>query len=137
MISLPRSFLLRRRSANTTGALLKSCAVYSDQLSNEYSFISSLAEVSSWKDLYDLPSFTFARLTIATAKVLKPYKMLVKEFNATPDAETIKALRKQAAATYNKSIAPLIGISEDQWIGETRNMAPIGEETPGRRHGLQ
>lgn len=100
-------------------------AVYSDQLSNEYSFISSLAEVSSWKDLYDLPSFTFARLTIATAKVLKPYKMLVKEFNATPDAETIKALRKQAAATYNKSIAPLIGISEDQWIGETRNMAPI------------
>lgn len=99
--------------------------VYGEQLSSEYSFFSTFSQVKTWKELYHLPSFQYAKLQGAKAAQVKPFQITAKEFNNSDDALAIKALRDEAKDTYNKQLVPFLQISEKQWLSETHAMAPM------------
>lgn len=100
-------------------------AVYGEQLSQEYSFFSTFSQLTTWKELYELPSFQYATIQRATIALLKPFCLTTKEFNALPEKEAIKNLRDEAKKNYTQSLVPFLQISQDQWLRETRAMYPI------------
>ena len=98
--------------------------VYGETLSQEYAFFSSLAQVTTWQALYAMPSFIPQKMPSLSAAKAKAYGIKSTDFNKSPDAESIKALRDMAKDTYKKKLIPFLSITPSQWIKETRALAP-------------
>lgn len=98
--------------------------VYGETLSQEYAFFSSLAQVTTWQALYAMPSFIPQKMPSLSAAKAKAYGIKSTDFNKSPDAESIKALRDMAKDTYKKKLIPFLSITPAQWREETRAMAP-------------
>lgn len=100
-------------------------AVYSEQMSGEYAYFSTLSSMKSWKDWFRLPSFAFARLKgMSKAQAEAFHFAKSADFTNSEDAETIKNLRESAKKLWQKEIAPFAQIPEKQWIEETAAMLP-------------
>lgn len=100
-------------------------AVYSEQMSGEYAYFSTLSSMKSWKDWFRLPSFAFARLKgMSKAQAEAFHFAKSADFTNSEDAETIKNLRESAKKLWQKEIAPFAQIPEKQWIEETASMLP-------------
>lgn len=100
-------------------------AVYSEQMSGEYAYFSTLSSMKSWKDWFRLPSFAFARLKgMSKAQAEAFHFAKSADFTNSEDAETIKNLRDSAKKLWQKEIAPFAQIPEKQWIEETAAMLP-------------
>lgn len=100
-------------------------AVYSEQMSGEYAYFSTLSSMKSWKDWFRLPSFAFARLKgMSKAQAEAFHFAKSADFTSSEDAETIKNLRESAKKLWQKEIAPFAQIPEKQWIEETAAMLP-------------
>lgn len=100
-------------------------AVYSEQMSGEYAYFSTLSSMKSWKDWFRLPSFAFARLKgMSKAQAEAFHFAKSADFTNSEDAETIKNLRDSAKKLWQKEIAPFAQIPEKQWIEETAAMFP-------------
>lgn len=100
-------------------------AVYSEQMSGEYAYFSTLSSMKSWKDWFRLPSFAFARLKgMSKAQAEAFHFAKSADFTNSEDAETIKNLRDSAKKLWQKEIAPFAQIPKKQWIEETAAMLP-------------
>ena len=99
--------------------------VYSEQMSGEYAYFSTLSSMKNWKDWFRLPSFDFARLKgMSKAQAEAFHFAKSADFTNSEDAETIKNLRESAKKLWQKEIAPFAQIPEKQWIEETAAMLP-------------
>lgn len=98
--------------------------VYGETLGQEYAFFSSLAEVTTWQALYDMPSFTPQKMPSLSAAKAKTYGIKSTDFNNSSDAKSIKDLRDMAKDTYKKKLLPFLSITPAQWMKETRAMLP-------------
>ena len=102
-------------------------AVYGEQFSQEYSFFSAFGQVTTWQELYHLPSFRYATIQRATKTLLAPFRLTAQEFNNSDDATALKDLRDKAKKEYTQHIIPFLQISEKQWMTETRSMYSIAK----------
>ena len=99
--------------------------VFLKQLSDEYAFYSYVAEKDSWKDWFDSPDFRYEKFKSITKKQVEKYNYKnSKEFTNSEGVQAIKSLRDSVKKMYTKSIEPFRGISENQWLSETKAMLP-------------
>ncbi len=101
-------------------------AVYAGQLSEEYAFFSNAARVTTWRALYQIPSFEFKRMpSISKAQAVQFGLADTKEFTNSDSAKSISDLRTKAKKIYTEKLTPFFTISEDQWLSETTAMGRI------------